>query len=223
MKKGKIIVIEGADGSGKQLQSQLLFKALEEKGEKVKLQSFPNYQSASSAPVKMYLGGELSATANEIDAYQSSVLFAVDRLCTMKQLENFINDGGTLILDRYVQSNMFHQACKIIDEKECDKFLDWINNFEFGLLKLPKPDVVFFLDVPPQVSKKLREERNINKNGQKTDIHETDQEHLIKAYNTGIKVSEKFRWQKIHCVDNNNNIETPNTIHKKIMEIVNKI
>ena len=223
MKKGKIIVIEGADGSGKQLQSQLLFKAFEDRGEKVKLQSFPNYQSASSAPVKMYLGGELSASANEIDAYQSSVLFAVDRLCTMKQLEKFIKDGGTLILDRYVQSNMFHQACKITDEKECDKFLDWIDNFEFGLLKLPKPDVVFFLDVPPQVSKKLREERNINKNGQKTDIHETDQDHLIKAYNTGIKVSERFGWQKIHCVDNNNNIESPNTIHKKIMEIVNKI
>lgn len=197
--KGQIFVIEGTDGSGKQLQSKLLYEKLIADGKKVLLQSFPNYESQSSGPVKMYLGGELSETANEIDAYQASTLFAVDRFCTMKQIEKFYLDGGIIILDRYVESNMMHQAGKIDNTEAREKFLDWIDEFEFGLLKLPRPDKVIFLNVAPEVSKKLREKRGINKNGQKKDIHEQDDKHIVNAYNAGVAVSKKFGWIEIDC------------------------
>ena len=150
--KGKIIVIEGTDGSGKATQANLLCEFLKSKGENCILQSFPNYDSPSSGPVKMYLSGELSENANEVSAYQSSVLFAVDRLCTMQKLKIHLDEGGIVVMDRYVQSNMTHQAGKIQDGKERDKFLDWLSDFEFGLLDLPKPDFVMFLDVPVEVS-----------------------------------------------------------------------
>lgn len=216
MAKGKIIVIEGTDGSGKQVQSKLLYDRLISEGKNVVLQSFPNYESSSSGPVKLYLAGELSSTAEEIDAYQASVLYAVDRFCTMKSLRNVYEDGGIIILDRYVQSNMIHQACKIVNEDERIKFLNWLNDFEFGLLKLPQPDKIIFLDVPPEVSKKLRESRKINKNGEKKDIHEQDDNHIIKAYNAGKWVSKFYSWNEINCINEKGELKSIEEIHNSI-------
>ena len=103
-------------------------------------QSFPNYESESSGPVKMYLAGEFGDAKNGFDSYQGSSLYAVDRLCTMAKLKDFYKDGGIIIFDRYVQSNMIHQAGKIKDEKERDKFLEWVDDLEFEKLKLPRPE-----------------------------------------------------------------------------------
>ena len=199
--KGKIIVIEGTDGSGKATQAKLLFDFLKSKGENVILQSFPNYESASSGPVKMYLAGELCENANDFSAYQSSVLFAVDRLCTMQKLKNHIENGGIVVMDRYVQSNMIHQAGKIKDEKEKDKFLNWLNEFEFETLSLPKADEVLFLDVPVEVSKRLANERKNLKAGTKKDIHESDKDHLQNAYEAGKYVAKKFGWKRVDCIE----------------------
>ena len=165
---GYIIVIEGTDGSGKQTQSIKLYERLKSEGYSVIRQSFPNYESDSSAPVKMYLGGQLCKSASELDAKQTSVLFAVDRLCTyMKELKEHYEAGGIIILDRYTQSNMLHQAGKIHDRYERDKFLDWLDKFEFEELKLPRADKVIFLDVPPEVSMRLAHERSNLKAGTK--------------------------------------------------------
>ena len=221
MAKGKIIVIEGTDGSGKQVQSKLLCERLNIDGKTTVLQSFPNYESPSSGPVKMYLNGELSEKAEEIDAYQSSVLFAVDRFCTMKKWREVYENGGIIVLDRYVQSNMIHQACKISNLEEREKFLNWLDKFEFGLLKLPKPDKIFFLDVPPKVSQALREARAINKNGEAKDIHEQDAKYLENAYNAGKWVSEKYAWERIDCVDENGKLKSIENIHNLIYNSLN--
>ncbi len=216
MNKGKIIVIEGTDGSGKQMQSKKLYERLLAEGKKVVMQSFPNYESTSSGPVKLYLSGALGENANDIDAYQASVLFGVDRFCTMKNFEVFYKNGGIIVLDRYVQSNMIHQACKIKDENERIKYINWLNEFEFELLKLPKPDKIFFLDVPPEISKKLREQRGVLKNGEKKDIHEADDSHIINAYNTAKWICEKYNWDKIDCINEFGDLKTIDEIHEII-------
>lgn len=217
---GYIIVIEGTDGSGKQTQSIKLYERLKAEGYNVIRQSFPNYESNSSAPVKMYLGGELCAKASDLDAYQTSALFAVDRLCTyMKDLKAHYDAGGVVILDRYTQSNMLHQAGKIKDKDARDKFLDWLDRFEFEELKLPRADKVIFLDVPPGVSIRLAHERADLKAGTKQDIHEQDNSHLIDAYDSGKYVANKYNWEIINCVENNN-LKSIDEIHK---EIINKI
>jgi len=218
---GYIIVIEGTDGSGKQTQSIKLYERLKAHGYNVIRQSFPNYDSNSSAPVKMYLGGELCEKASDMDAYQTSALFAVDRLCTyMKELKAHYDAGGVIILDRYTQSNMLHQAGKIHDAIKRDKFLDWLNNFEFELLKLPRADKVIFLDVPPEVSMRLAREREGLKAGTSQDIHEQDSSHIIDAYNSGKYVANKYGWEVINCVENNN-LKTINQIHKEILNKIN--
>ena len=218
--KGKIYIIEGTDGSGKKTQADLLFNYLINCGKKVIKQSFPNYESNSAWPVKMYLNGDLGKTANDLDAYQASTLFAVDRLCTWQKLKEFYNDGGILIFDRYVQSNMIHQAGKINDLKERDDFLNWLDKFEFETLKLPRPDIIFFLDMPPALSIQLAHNRGELKNGQKKDIHEEDENHLINAYNAGKYVANKYGWQTINCESFSGQIKSITEIHNEIIKYI---
>ena len=199
---GYVIVIEGTDGCGKQTQSRALCERLKQEGYKVKMQSFPNYDSPSAATVKMYLGGEFGGDMS-MSPYQASVLYAVDRLCTyLKDLKEFYEDGGIIVMDRYVQSNMLHQAGKIRNREEVDKFLDWLDRLEFGDLELPRADKVIFLDVPIEVSRKLMEERGIHKTNTVRDVHEENSEHLIHAYESGKYCSEKFGWDVIPCSSN---------------------
>ena len=199
---GYIIVIEGTDGCGKQTQTTKLVEKLLKDGHNVIRQSFPNYPSPSSEPVKMYLSGELTKNASGLDAYQSSALYAVDRLCTyQKDLKSFYDAGGIIVFDRYVESNMLHQAGKIKDLQERNKFLNWLNNFEFDELKLPRANQVIFLDVPPQVSIQLANARPDLKVGKEKDIHEQDPGHIFDAYNAGKYVSNKYNWTVIDCMD----------------------
>lgn len=193
-----IIDVEGTDGSGKATQTKLLYNNLTEMGYRCKILSFPNYDSPSSAPVKMYLGGELGENV-DVSAYQASVLFAVDRFITINQAA--LDDFDFVILDRYTYSNMVHQSTKFKTAQEMEKFLQWVENFEFGLLNLPKPNLVLFLDVPVEVSFRLAHERASLKNGQKTDILENDFSHLKSAYNNAKYIAKKFNWQTIDCED----------------------
>lgn len=216
--KGTIISIEGTDGAGKHTQQQLLAKSLKEQGYDVFEQSFPNYESDSSAPVKMYLGGEFGASANCLDAYQASTLYAVDRMCTYKKsIEPHYENGEIILFDRYVQSNFIHQCSKIEDEDEKEEFIAWEEDFEYNLLGLPRPNIVFFIEMPVEKSLELARSRADYKTGGKKDIHEEDPTHLQKSYNNGLNLAKKLGWTIIHCVDENNNLKTIDDIHAEIM------
>ena len=216
--KGIIISIEGTDGSGKHTQQQLLSEDLKTLGYVVFDQSFPNYDSPSSEPVKMYLGGQFG-NANELDAYQASSLYAIDRMCTYKKtLKEHYENGEIIIFDRYVQSNFIHQCCKINDESERTKFLAWADDFEFNTLKLPRPDLIFFIDMPVEKSLELAHARDSYKNGESKDIHEENTENRVNSYKTGCAIAKKYGWNIIRCMDSNNELKHIEDIHAEIMK-----
>jgi Thymidylate kinase len=222
--RGKLIVIEsGSDGSGKATQSQKLFNRLYDENYKVRKIEFPNYKSNSSALVKMYLNGEFGSNPEDVNAYAASTFYAVDRFASYKtEWEEFYKAGDIIIADRYTTSNMVHQASKINDEKKRDEFLEWISDFEYNLYKLPKPDCVIFLDMPPQYSNKLIENR-INKftGNEKKDIHEKNYEYLKRCYNNSLYIANRGNWNKIKCIEDNK-IKTVDEIHDIIYSIVKK-
>ena len=217
---GYIIVIEGTDGSGKKTQTERLYNRLVSEGKRVKTFSFPNYDSPSSGPVKMYLNGDFGDINNTLDSYQASSLYAVDRLCTYNiDIKPHYENDEIILLDRYTTANILHQAGKIDDISERDKLLDWIDDFEFNTLKLPRPNKVIFLDVPVEVSKKLANERKDLKSGQSQDIIEKDKDHLIHAYENGKYVANKYNWTTISCV-NDLELRTIEDIHEDIYNAI---
>lgn len=218
--KGLIISIEGTDGAGKHTQQQLLLNDLKELGYEVFDQSFPNYDSPSSAPVKMYLAGEFGTDTNTLNAYQASSLYAVDRMCTYKKtIEPHYNNGEVILFDRYVQSNFIHQCSKIENLDEKLEFIKWEEEFEYNTLGLPKPDLIFFIEMPVEKSLELARARAEYKTGESKDIHEEDTEYMKKSYNNGLTLAKELGWNIIHCVDENDNIKHIEDIHKEIMEI----
>ncbi len=209
-----LINIEGTDGCGKKTQTELLYKHLTSLGKKCLLISFPNYESPSSALVKMFLGGEFGVSTDVIDAYQASAFYAVDRVATMAKIN--VADYDYVIFDRYVPSNMIHQSARVEDREELDKLLTWIDDFEFGKMRLPRPDKIVFLDVSVNISLELANARKELKNGQAHDIFEEDKEHMKKAYNNAKYVAKKFGWEQINCVDGGK-LKTIEEIHKDIL------
>lgn len=215
-----IIVVDGTDGTGKQTQTMLLFEWLKNMGKNVIKQSFPNYESESSFFVKKYLNGDFG----DIDAltpFQASTFFALDRFLTMKKYEEFLFNDGILILDRYVSSNLIHQASKIKDEKSRENFVRELEHFEFDNLNLLKPDVTIFLDLKPDIAKRLREKREILKAGTKQDIHEKNFEYMKNCYEIGIEMAKKNNWEIVKCFDDDN-ILTVDEIQNKIQIVVEK-
>lgn len=223
MAKGKLFVIEGLDGSGKQTQSELLVKRLKEEGYNVLRASYPNYKSDSSALVKMYLNGDFGNNAEDIDPKVASTFYAVDRYATYKkEYEEFYNNGGIILADRYTTSNMVHQAGKIADDEERKKFLDWLWDFEFNLYGLPVPTEVFFLNMPTEYALKLMENRkNKITNKDKKDIHERNPEHMKNAYMEACKLSKKYNWEEIKCIKDEE-IRSIDDIHEEIYEKIKK-
>lgn len=208
-----IINIEGVDGTGKNTQTKKLYEYLENKGYKCKLVSFPNYESGSSVPVKMYLNGDLGESVDSLDPYQTSVIFAVDRLLTMKQID--ISKYDYILLDRYVGSNMVHQASRFKEVENFLNYLEWENKFEFETLGLPKPDKVLFLDMPIEMSLELKRARTELKNGMSQDIMEKDEEKLITSSKTAKKVADMFGWIRIDC--GQNKLKSIDEIHADIL------
>ncbi len=214
-----IIDIEGTDGSGKATQTKLLFDYLVETGYRCKILSFPNYDSLSSGPVKMYLAGELGEN-EDISGYQASVLFAADRLATIKKEK--LTDFDFVLMDRYTYSNMIHQSTRFKTKIELDRFLDWVSEFEFGLLSLPKPDLTLFLDVPAEISFELAKGRDRLKNQQTKDILEQNFSHIKLAHDRAEYVAKKFNWETIDCTKNHE-IKSIDEIHNEIIERLKSI
>lgn len=221
---GKIIVIEGLDGSGKQTQSDKLYDRLLNEGYKVKKISYPRYENASSSLVKMYLSGEFGKDANDVSPYISSTFFAVDRYASFKQdYEEFYKDNGILILDRYVTANMVHQSSKLDNQEEKERFLNWLSDFEYGLFGIPKPDKVFFLNIPPKVSQILIKEReNKFSHEKQKDIHESNTDYLNKSYANACYLINKFNWDEINCT-HDEKLRTIEDIHEEIYKKAKEI
>ena len=222
---GKLFVIDGTDGSGKQTQLEMLKKRLLEANIDFKSVSFPNYDDPSSSIVKMYLEGEFGTDANAISPYIASTFYAADRYATFKRFyEEYYNNGGIILADRYTTSNMVHQAGKIKDPVERKKFLNWLWDFEFNLYGLPVPEEVFFLNMPPEYSFKLMKNRD-NKitHETKKDIHESNPEYLKDSYNAACELSKEYKWFEVSCVKDGE-IRTIENINDEIYtEVLKKI
>lgn len=219
---GKLFVIEGVDGSGKATQTELLFQALQQQQQTVRKVSFPDYDSPSSSLIKMYLNGEFGTDPQSVNAFATSVFFAVDRFASFrKDWQQFYQDGGIIIADRYVTSNLVHQAGKITDAAEKERYIHWLSELEYDIFGLPRPDCVIFLDMPPAYSLQLRQQRNELKQGLTNDIHEADQHYLEQAYNNATSIAQHQQWHVINCVADGK-IRTIDDIHREIMQVVNQ-
>ena len=201
---GKLIVIEGLDATGKETQTKLLLNNLLDRGQNVQMVSFPDYDSPSSSLVKMYLSGDFGKKPGDVNAYAASSFYAVDRYASFKtKWQSFYDGGGTVIADRYTTSNIIHQASKIRDVQTLEQYLGWIEDFEYTLMGLPRPDVVFFLNLPLDISIKMMQTRNNKFSGEsQKDIHESDINYLAATYDSALRMCERFGWTKIPCGDN---------------------
>lgn len=195
---GKLIVIEGLDGSGKSTQLDLLYDNLKAKGIDCQSVSFPDYDNPSSTLVKMYLNGNFGKKPGDVNAFAASVFYTVDRYASFKaNWGEYFNDGGTVIAGRYTTSNAVHQASKL-PESEWESFLDWLYDFEYNKIGIPKPDKVIFLDMPVEVSQKLLTKRYEGDNSKK-DIHESDTEYLDRCRKAAVFTAKYSGWETIPC------------------------
>lgn len=225
---GKIIVIEGTDCSGKTTQFNKLCERLGAEGVKFATASFPDYPSDSSWFVRQYLNGDFGKNASDVSAKTASVFYAVDRYASFMKGEwgKTYRDGGNVLLARYITSNILHQACKLKTEEEKQELVDWLHEFEIGIMGIPKYDEVILLNMPHEQAKILKAKRGETSSGGERDIHEADDEHLKAAYETSLWVAKKFGWTIIDCVDAEGNIRTIEDIHEEIyakaMQVFNK-
>ncbi len=204
MKKGKFIVIDGTDGSGKATQTKELIKRLRKNGRKVKTIDFPRYYNNFFGKfIGEGLTGEYGNWA-QLDPHIASTFYAIDRFESSAQISKWLKQGFTVVADRYVSSNQIHQGGKVLNGRKRKQFLEWLEEMEYKVFKIPRPDVIFYLDVPLQISQQLM--KSENKNGKKSyqkgkkDLHESDPVHLEKAKKSAMKmIGENNNWIKINC------------------------
>lgn len=223
MSKGKLITIEAGDGSGKATQTKALYDRLLSEGYQVLKVEYPDYQSESSALVRMYLGGEFGQQAENVSAYGASAFFAVDRYASyLLKWRQAYESGWIILADRYTTSNMVHQAVKLKNSVEREEFLTWLWDFEFGRLQLPVPDRVIYLDMPPEISDRLINSRAAKDSSRKKDIHEKDTSYLHHCHRAYNEVAEKYGWVKISCAQQGN-LRTVQDIHEDVYQAVKEI
>lgn len=198
---GKFIVLDGLDGSGKGTQSLLLKEKLEAEGRRVRLLSFPVYESESSCLVRMYLGGALGSRPEDTNAYAASSFFAADRYISYRtDWKADIDDENTVVIaNRFTTANAVHQLSKMPREN-WDSFLLWLWDYEYEKLRIPHPDLVIYLEMLPEISARLVSARS-EQTGQKKDIHELDTRHLENSYAAALYSCEKLGWSKIRCFE----------------------
>jgi dTMP kinase len=203
MTQKRLIVIDGLDGSGKETQTDLLVKRLSAKTLKPVIRiSYPDYESPSSALVKMYLSGEIGEI-DQVNVYAASSFYSLDRyIGYFKNWKKHYDAGCYIIADRYTTSNIIYQMPKL-DESERSKYIQWLFDFEFGLLDLPRPDKVIYLDMHPEISQKLLEKRYMG-NTAKKDIHERNLQYLCRCRHSALKAAELMGWVVVKCYDDDN-------------------
>lgn len=215
---GKLIVIEGTDGSGKSTQFRALTQHLQNEGRDFRTLVFPRYSEPSSALIRMYLGGEFGTTPSDVNAYAASAFYAVDRYASYKQdWGQWYESGGLVVSDRYTSSNAVHQASKEPPERR-DAFLKWLYEFEYDKLALPRPDLVIYLDVPTAFTEALMRHRE-QETGTHADIHEQDTAYLASCRESGRAAAEYYGWQVVQCV-RDGRMRSVEDIHDEICRLV---
>ena len=196
---GKLIVIEGTDGSGKSTQFRMMSQRLEKENVSFRHIVFPRYSEESSALIRMYLGGQFGSKPSDVNAYAASSFYAVDRYASYKMdWGQWYEDGGLVLSDRYTTSNAVHQASKEPEDQQA-AFLQWLYDFEYDKLKLPRPDLTIYLDVPTDFTEKMLRSREASTNTT-ADIHEQDMSYLATCRETGRKAAQYYSWTVIQCV-----------------------
>ena len=217
---GKLIVIEGTDGSGKSTQFRLLSEHLQKEAVEFKHIVFPRYSEESSALIRMYLSGQFGSRPDDVNAYAAASFFAVDRYASYKQdWGTWYEEGGLIVSDRYTTSNAVHQASKEQGEAQ-QAFLKWLYEFEYDKLGLPRPDLVIYLDVPTAFTEKMMRSREAATNTQ-ADIHEQDMTYLTTCRETGRAAANYYGWKIIECV-RDGQMRTIEDIHQEIYQLVHK-
>ena len=218
---GKLIVLEGTDGSGKATQTEKLLERLLSEGVRCRTVEFPRYGEESSALIRMYLGGAFGDRPSDVNAYAASTFFSVDRYASFKQdWGGFYADGGVVLADRYTTSNAVHQGGKLPPE-ERKAYFRWLFDFEYRLMGLPAPDLVIYLDVPVEQT-----EENMHRREAEThtaaDIHEKDRDYLLQCQIAAMDAAEQFGWKRIPCT-RDGAMRSVEEIHSDIYSAVKEI
>ena len=215
MNKGKLVVIEGTDGSGKSTQLKLLKSYLDKKNILAETISFPRYKkSFHGATVKKYLRGDFGDTGS-VSPYLASLAYAMDRATAKREMNKWLREGKIVLADRYATSNMAHQSAKL-PEKERSKFLKWDYELEYTVNKLPKEDIVIYFHIPAKEAK-----ARVSKRG-KEDAHEKDFNYLVEVGKMYEKLQRRHKhWKKINA-ERNGKLKSKINIHKEVVRILQK-
>ncbi|MBQ9762129.1 MAG: deoxynucleoside kinase [Oscillospiraceae bacterium] len=218
---GKLIVIEGTDGSGKSTQFKKLTDRLTTQGTAFRKLVFPRYSEPSSALIRMYLGGEFGTSPGDVNSYAASAFYAVDRYASYKQdWGNWYEQGGLVLSDRYTTSNAVHQAAKEPPAARAG-YLQWLYEFEYDRLGLPRPDLTIYLDVPTDFTEQLMRRREADTNTT-ADIHEQDMAYLATCRQSGRDAAAFYGWTVINCVKDGA-MRSIEDIHEEIFAHVAKL
>lgn len=217
--KGKLIVLEGTDASGKRTQFELLTKKIKKEKYKLITFDFPRYDSYYGKIIARYLNGQLG-DLDKVDPYFISLAYAFDRLEMRDKIKKALKQGKIIICNRYVASNKAHQSARL-EKKE--KFIDWLDNLEYKINRMPRPNLTIFLHVPYKISSKLAsEERKRKYTKKKKDLHEKDKDYMKRVETIYLRLSKNKNWKKINCIKNNN-ILSKEEIHEKVWKAVKKV
>ena len=218
---GKLIVFEGTDGSGKATQARLLCQRLEREGIPYQEIDFPRYGKPSAAMVQEYLDGNLGKKPGDVNAYAASLFFSMDRYASYKQdWGDFYEAGGLIVADRYTTSNAVHQASKL-PESERKAYLDWLFDLEYRLLRLPKPNLVIYLDMPTEITEQMMRRRE-QTTGTHADIHEQDETYLKNCRANAKEIVKACGWSVVDCAEDEKP-RTPEDIHAQVYQLVKKL
>lgn len=215
---GKLIVIEGTDGSGKSTQFELLSKRMETEGKAFHRLRFPRYEQDSSALIRMYLGGAFGTDPNAVSPYAASTFYAVDRYASFVQdWKDYYENGGVLLADRYTTSNAVHQGGKLPVEEQED-FFHWLEDLEYVKMGLPRPDLVLFLDMPIELTRQLMRKREASTNTH-ADIHEQDLDYLTHCRAAARQAAQSCGWRTVSCA-RDQQLRSIEDIHEEIWSTV---
>lgn len=220
--KGKLIVFEGIDGSGKSTQFEKMCARLESEGAHFKRLVFPRYKEDSSALIRMYLNGAFGENPRDVSPYAASTFYAVDRYASyVQEWRDYYQEGGLVLADRYATSNAIHQASKLPADKR-EEFFKWLWDFEYRLLELPPPDTVIYMDIPLEtVIERIRRRGELDKNS--GDIHEADYDYLSKCHECGKQAAGFYGWETVSMAVCDSKMGEIEAIHEEIYGIIKKM